>query len=86
MLLRKVNTDRCEEGQEISPLMRVAGVFPINFANPRQYSISRWQGMIGGVARSMPSKPDASTSPRADRAKLSRRIVLDATIGNVSLD
>lgn len=34
----------------------------------------------------MPSRPDASTRPRAERAKLSRRIVLDATMGNVSVE
>jgi len=35
---------------------------------------------------SMPSRPEASTNPRAERAKLSRRIVLDATTGNVSAE
>ena len=34
----------------------------------------------------MPSRPEASTKPRAERAKLSRSAALEATIGNVSVD
>lgn len=34
---------------------------------------------------SIPSRPDASTKPRAERAKLSRRTALPATIGKMAL-
>lgn len=35
---------------------------------------------------SMPFKPDASSRPRTERAKLSRKTGLDATMGNASAD
>ncbi len=87
VLLGEVDADRCDQGEEIVALLRSAGVLPNNYTDSKN---RQFKAAIKGVNSydllSMPSRPDASTKPRAERAKLSRRTALDATTGNVSAE
>lgn len=86
MLLRKVKTRCREEGEKVGALKGIRGVLPYDCTQVLISCSKPLPKGEGGIILSMPSRPEASTRPLAERAKLSLKMALPATIGKMALD
>ena len=74
MIVREMDADGRKQGEKVSTLLGVRRVFPIDLKWSVGFSKK------GRILLSMPLNPDASTSPLADRPKLSRVAAVAATV------
>ena len=82
-VVREMVSRSCKKRYKVLSLLFVVRVLPYNY-QPRLLVEQSPRALGSSLLLSMPSKPEASTNPLAERPKLSRSSALAATAGQTS--